>query len=101
MLANIRKDTDWLRENRLMDYSMMVGLAKRPENEPIHVDRHVVRCVSLVAETDDDPNLVYLGIIDILTYYNCRKSIETLTMGWFGDISCQPPGKYAARFLGF
>jgi 1-phosphatidylinositol-4-phosphate 5-kinase len=52
-------------------------------------------------ETPD--GLAYLGIIDILTQYGGAKAIENfccgVVAGCGADISCQPPRKYARRFL--
>jgi len=52
-------------------------------------------------ETPD--GLAYLGIIDILTQYGGAKAIENfccgVVAGCGADISCQPPPKYARRFL--
>ena len=52
---------------------------------------------------DTPQGLAYLGIIDILTQYTAVKAQETFWCGYVvgcgADISCQPPSRYARRFL--
>lgn len=52
---------------------------------------------------DTPQGLAYLGIIDILTQYTAAKAQETFWCGYVvgcgADISCQPPSRYARRFL--
>jgi 1-phosphatidylinositol-4-phosphate 5-kinase len=52
---------------------------------------------------DTPQGLAYLGIIDILTQYTHVKAQETFWCGYVAgcgaDISCQPPSRYARRFL--
>jgi len=45
-----------------------------------------------------------LGIVDVLVSYGWRKRLETALLSTAAcgrDISCQPPRKYASRFVAF
>jgi hypothetical protein len=45
-----------------------------------------------------------MGIIDILTEYNCTKKFEYYTKLFLycsNKMSCVPPGQYKARFLDY
>ena len=51
----------------------------------------------------DEPEVFFIGIIDILTAWTCLKSAEnvfkTLAHPWSPNAhSCVPPGRYADRF---
>ena len=50
--------------------------------------------------SEDGKELYYIGIIDILTFYNTKKRVEHCVKSiiYGDDISCVPPRKYAQRF---
>ena len=53
---------------------------------------------------DEGSQITYLGIVDILTEWSCRKRLEHAVNGVLRgcrDISCQPPRRYGERFLSF
>merc|ERR1719188_1656612 len=86
---------------------MIFGLARRKGVAPPNpgADRHVVRAIPLAAAGPEAPDVAYLGMVDVLTRYSCRKRLETLVGrcrgAGRGEASCQPPSQYAARFCGF
>eukprot|EP01061_Rhynchopus_euleeides_P012749 TRINITY_DN22438_c0_g2_i2.p1 TRINITY_DN22438_c0_g2~~TRINITY_DN22438_c0_g2_i2.p1 ORF type:complete len:548 (+),score=137.97 TRINITY_DN22438_c0_g2_i2:251-1894(+) len=113
MLGQIRRDAEFLKKCRIMDYSFLVGIHK-PEN-PVR-DRQVSRLVyhderclqadmgGMRAEGADEKHegeVYYFGIIDILQEYNPRKQAENFVRGIRYDrdqISAVPPDQYAVRF---
>lgn len=95
-------DTAWCCQHGLLDYSMMIGLGIRgDEEEPL--GRHIVHGEALVVVRPGDPNLMYLGIIDILTRFTWRKRVEAIVsvLLCLGDVSCKRPEEYGARFRRF
>eukprot|EP00929_Paragymnodinium_shiwhaense_P110067 TRINITY_DN76783_c0_g1_i1.p1 TRINITY_DN76783_c0_g1~~TRINITY_DN76783_c0_g1_i1.p1 ORF type:complete len:474 (-),score=89.72 TRINITY_DN76783_c0_g1_i1:55-1476(-) len=102
LLDAVDADTAWLSRHNLLDYSMMVGLAVRPPNNHETHGRHIVEAVTLLPLSPGEANLMYIGIIDILTKWSCLKWLEAL----YGrcrrrDCSCKHPAPYAERFRGF
>jgi len=102
IIEAVDADTSWLASHGLLDYSMMVGLGIRGDEEE-SLGRHIVHAESLVVLRPGDPNLMYFGIIDILTRFTCRKKVEAYLgkVLCMGDISCKRPDEYAARFRRF
>ena len=51
----------------------------------------------------DKQYLYFIGIIDVLTFYNFRKKFEKMVKAPFlgDDISCIPPKQYSERFLSY
>lgn len=103
LLEIISSDARFLENNRIMDYSLLVGIH--------HTRGKVVEVESgPFAQRDgggllsvDGEYLYFIGMIDILTYYSSKKKLEYLVKRKFqGDgISCIPPAHYAARFVEF
>merc|ERR1711971_38075 len=81
---------------------MMVGLARRPAGTKKPTSRHVVHVEPLLPDELNGPNEMYIGIIDILTRYTCRKRFERVFYRCCRrNASCVPPANYAARFVNF
>lgn len=90
MFRALVADVRWLEEHHLIDYSLLVGLAEGDVPSSLSPQKLV-----------GSPNLAYIGLVDILTQYTWRKACEHAAFRWMGDISCQPPSRYASRFLRF
>jgi len=102
LVNSIERDCVWLASEGLIDYSLLVGLATCQAGDRPAVNCNIVRVLPCVPPHEGGPNLVYLGIVDILTRYDGMKSLETLVLGSvYGDVSCQPPERYASRFKAF
>ena len=117
MLQALDQDTKFLARKGLIDYSLLVGIhvdhvhAGRPNDERVAgVQRHIrmERTPGLFVVDHHDAGGIftrmYIALIDILTPYGLRKVAETFFMGTLrcgADISCQPPHKYAKRFMKF
>jgi len=121
LIEQIVRDSKFLSENNIIDYSLLVGIHDRtaivadessPDGikaslpnkthqsvcEPLH-RRHMGGLLSA------DRKRVYLfGIIDILTPYDSSKVLEHHAKSlWYerDGVSCCPPEIYASRFNGF
>eukprot|EP00299_Pterocystis_sp_00344_P007431 c2406_g1_i2.p1 GENE.c2406_g1_i2~~c2406_g1_i2.p1 ORF type:complete len:292 (+),score=54.62 c2406_g1_i2:428-1303(+) len=121
VLEVIRKDADWLMKVGVMDYSLLLGVHVKPNSKhdnPLFVPNeiHSEEQVALIEEgvaarkahpgviyVESDDLVVYVGIVDILTQYGCKKRMETLFTGHLlcRDVSCQAPKRYGTRFLRF
>jgi len=120
MMAALEADTAFLARHRLIDYSLLVGI-HRSENSPAVSPRHggsndevnhrhvrLERTPGLFVIDHHDGvstfTRMYVALIDILTPYSARKYAETFFLGTLrccADISCQPPPRYARRFMDF
>mmetsp|Transcript_5204 Transcript_5204/g.5933 ORF Transcript_5204/g.5933 Transcript_5204/m.5933 type:complete len:550 (+) Transcript_5204:94-1743(+) len=104
MLKRLDNDAAFLSYNKLIDYSLLVGVheignspIKSRQDDICKEKMSVVRSVS-------KSEVRYFGIVDILTPYVLQKKAETLFAGTLmcrPDISCQPPNKYHQRFVEF
>mmetsp|Transcript_77186 Transcript_77186/g.136218 ORF Transcript_77186/g.136218 Transcript_77186/m.136218 type:complete len:417 (-) Transcript_77186:55-1305(-) len=107
----MKKDSQWLASQNLIDYSLLLGFATCSQDElkaPLsHVVRMEVKGDALGSEREPisggDALIVYVGIVDCLMPYGWFKRLENLVCDAFlsADISCQPPKKYAERFFNF
>ena len=105
-LPCIRADARFLSDSGLLDYSLLVGVHVRDHATPgMYHDAspdtwHRPGTVVL----DDGRQQLYTCIVDILTPYSTKKKLETFFTGTLTcgrDVSCQPPRKYAERFVTF
>lgn len=104
MLRRLDNDAAFLSSNKLIDYSLLVGVheignspIKSGQDDICKEKMSVVRSVS-------KSEVRYFGIVDILTPYVVQKKLETLFSGTLmcrPGISCQPPNKYHQRFIEF
>ena len=96
----IETDAFFLASVRLIDYSLLVGVHERLPDLQYGRPERTPGLVVL----DNGEVIMYVCIVDILTPYGARKRAETFFMGTLrcgANISCQPPRKYARRFLAF
>ena len=92
----LEKDTLFLSENNIINYSFYIGIAEIPES--YENDENEEGILSL-----DKNNIYYFGISDIFTEYNTGKKMEhifkKITKG--SGISAVPPVEYKTRFDNF
>ena len=92
----LEKDTLFLSENNIINYSFYIGIAKIPEN--FESDENEEGILSL-----DKNNMYYFSISDIFTEYSTGKKMEhifkKITKG--SGISAVPPSEYKQRFDNF
>ena len=92
----IEKDTLFLTENNIINYSFYIGIAEIPENYENDENEEGIL-------SQDKNNMYYFGISDIFTEYGAGKKMEhlfkTITKG--SGISAVPPIEYKKRFDNF
>lgn len=130
LVSQVHKDSDFLRERNLMDYSLLVGIhfLNYPDIECRPVDPGLKPKVSgsdaLAPVEENAPffrrdyggiqgrkkngtplgEIYFIGIIDILTTYSYGKSAENFVKSLFVNkhaISAVPPDEYSARFKNY
>lgn len=102
------KDSQFFKENKLIDYSLLLGVYEKPLSKGILKNKTLAdpkEKESLMVYTSaDGQKMYYLCIIDFLTSFTwLRKKAEYLFKKTFqgGDISCVPPDHYSKRFFNF
>uniref|UniRef100_A0A7S1A134 PIPK domain-containing protein n=1 Tax=Noctiluca scintillans TaxID=2966 RepID=A0A7S1A134_NOCSC len=97
-LRLVRTDAKLLASHRLMDYSLLIGVHSKDEETSYHCAE-----ANNVITVETEEHIFYVGIVDILTKYGSAKRAETLLSGTLRcrNVSCQPPNKYAQRFVHF
>jgi len=98
-VATLEADVGFLARCALIDYSLLVGLATKESNA---APERTPGLISLCGASGTD--VLYLALVDILTCYTCKKVAEhrlTGTLFCCRDVSCQPPLRYASRFMAF
>jgi len=108
LLAQIRRDSEFLASNNIIDYSLLLGIHEK-ENT-LQMDTSTQQSPETKPEqspgllADDNKTMYFMGIIDILTPYDEMKRLEhrmkALRHDWRG-VSCCPPAFYASRFCKF
>ena len=97
----LEKDTMYLSSQRLIDYSLLVGIHEiKDGTNNVQAQDEAMDVIS--ARTSKD--IQYFGIVDILTPYVAKKRAETICTGTLicrPGISCQPPKYYQKRFMAF
>jgi len=120
LLNQIEKDVKFFKENKIIDYSLLLGVHNREYEslKRLSVDEAFTHrrsstqkpAVSRFYEafeggmlSADGSKIYFVGIIDILTEYNVRKKVEhNFKRARFGEgISCVPPIHYGDRFKEF
>ncbi|CAE7285815.1 PIP5K7 [Symbiodinium sp. CCMP2592] len=119
LLHILKRDTQFLRSQNVMDYSVCLGVHYCEENsypnselmtpEPgISSSLAVLRgyepkyqC-TLVRNQPSQKVVFFIGIIDILQQFTWTKAlahtVKSLSLGWVHEIDTAPPAYYARRF---
>jgi 1-phosphatidylinositol-4-phosphate 5-kinase len=101
-LDQIRKDMIFLENQNIMDYSLMVynpGTRKDSHFELFNMKNRKTYTVSKDLRSSDKP--FFIGIVDILTDYDCKKKVEYLwnTFCICKNKSCLNPKDYRERLF--
>lgn len=99
-------DTQFLASLNLIDYSLLVGIHESNQSRTrVHEKLKKEKKTGVImSHSPSTGEIRYFGIVDILTPYRLKKMSETIFTGHLlcrHDISCQPPRKYARRFVSF
>ncbi|KAH0891058.1 hypothetical protein HID58_053487 [Brassica napus] len=105
----VDKDCEFLEQERIMDYSLLVASIKLGINMPARVERTMRRsdCENqLVGEPTGEfyDVILYFGVIDILQDYDISKKLEHAYKSMQYDptsISAVDPKQYSRRFKDF
>lgn len=103
-LRLVKCDAELLARHQLMDYSLLIGVHyKDNTTEKSAQQKYEVKEANNVITVETDENILYVGIVDVLTRYDRFKRCETMLSGTLRcrNCSCQPPSKYAKRFADF
>lgn len=95
ILIQIKKDLLFLKNNNIMDYSLLIG---------IHYSNNINIANEISIFSSKDKNKLYfISFIDILTEYSNLKKIEYYAKRIFHGkgASCIPPNQYLERFYNF
>jgi len=92
---SIIKDTNFLSENNISNYSFYIGIGENINNELLIKDSGFL--------SSDKKYIYYFGIIDILTCYKGIKKMENLLKSFTqnGEASIKPPLEYKERLRNF
>lgn len=101
----LQLDTDWLAENNLMDYSLLVGVKRmsRAEFEADKIAQFVMGSSDelrqpLMHLEGGDVILTYIGIIDFLQTWTFGKKVAMALKVLERNKATIPPPAYAVRF---
>eukprot|EP00392_Amoebophrya_sp_AT5.2_P015953 g16179.t1 len=113
LLATFQRDVRFLQVQKLIDYSLLLGIHLKGDHGTAAADGSEQPSKSLLYGADEyvppgvqtienETTLAYVGIVDVLTPYTVRKYAETCVKGGcVRNVSCQPPSKYGDRFIDF
>jgi len=100
VMNSIKRDTDWLARNQLMDYSLLVGVKSMPEvvlasggSGPSSGPRPMAR-----RDPSGGSVVVYVSIIDFLQKWTTGKMVARGVKVFECDKATVPPGAYGRRF---
>jgi len=107
-IKTMEKDIQFLGEENLMDYSLLVGICHNEHVDDNNRDLQTNNDYNqdYYAHISGDGQLTYyMGVIDILTYYNTNKKTnhvyKTMRHGVNADVSTVNAQFYQQRFLDF
>lgn len=101
----IKQDSLLLKELRIMDYSILLGIHKIDNQSDTNIEKQQTS-INVIPATNSngDSLLLFIGIIDILQVYNLKKWGEHQYKSFTQDkftTSVQDPEFYADRFYTF
>jgi hypothetical protein len=112
IMKKIHYDTEWLKKEGLMDYSLIVGIKKCPQYKVYAEDNNQFTRGDTFGNNGPQPYVVrkkevcqnevigyYVGIIDFLQFYNCGKAVaHHIKCCDVKPLATVPPTEYGDRF---
>lgn len=99
VMRRIHRDTDWLARNKLMDYSLIVGVKTGPPG--FAPDATFGQSPLVRSCADGSEVAVCVGIIDFLQKWNLKKIVARNIKCCEVNKATVPPRAYAARFCDY
>jgi len=97
ILRRMRRDTAWLAQHRLMDYSLMVGVKT---GKPGFAGGAVLGRLPLTRQCSDGSEVVLcVGVIDFLQRWNIKKAAARALKFLECNKATIPPDAYGRRFF--
>eukprot|EP00828_Plagiopyla_frontata_P047341 TRINITY_DN8718_c0_g1_i1.p2 TRINITY_DN8718_c0_g1~~TRINITY_DN8718_c0_g1_i1.p2 ORF type:complete len:180 (-),score=38.44 TRINITY_DN8718_c0_g1_i1:135-674(-) len=99
----IENDCKFFEKNNIIDYSLLIGIHEMPKEQIENPQENLLKGGRGIYYSTNKKFIYYIGIIDFLTSYNIKKSMEhAIKRIFFGKtISAIPPKPYAQRFKHF
>lgn len=98
VLKALRRDTEWLATNNLMDYSLLVAVRSGPIDS--EADAAIGRKPIIYTEPNGTEKAMYLSVIDFLQEWNTSKQIAYYIKAFEKNKATIKPELYAERFYG-
>jgi hypothetical protein len=96
VIRRIKRDTDWLVKQNIMDYSMIVGVKTGPPG--FTFEGSLGYCPLTHTCADGSEVAVCVGIIDFLQKWNLKKKTARAIKCLECNKATVPPARYARRF---
>jgi len=108
IMKALNADSQFLCQNNIMDYSLILGVYQRTAEEQKCDLKFTDPKLKMFADggilSEDGKEVYYMGIVDVLQTWNKEKSVQGFFQGLFHNsqnISCCEPNNYASRFQTF
>jgi len=99
----LKRDVDFLTQQGLMDYSLMVACERLPCDGPgaelARRSFHSVNKLPFFSVYEDELLVTHLGVIDFLQNWTCTKNIAMCIKFAERNKATVPPSEYGARFV--
>lgn len=99
ILEELSRDTAWLSEQNLMDYSLLVGVKVDKEGSFSQKNNSQILGEPLVMSNGDGTETaLFVGVIDFLQVWNAKKKVAQCIKALETNKATVPPAPYAKRF---
>mmetsp|Transcript_81249 Transcript_81249/g.143300 ORF Transcript_81249/g.143300 Transcript_81249/m.143300 type:complete len:349 (-) Transcript_81249:178-1224(-) len=98
-LVTLRRDTEWLASQKLMDYSLLVAIKEAPAEAASGQKSPSSWGLGPFLQTDAGRNIsIFASIIDFFQVWTMGKRVARVIKSLEFNKATIPPGPYAARF---
>lgn len=99
LITRIGRDVAWLKENRLMDYSLLVATKTWNDSTATGGVYPSVLGPGMLRKRDNKTELLYVSIIDFLQLWTTGKKVAMYLKFAERNKATVPPAQYGDRFL--